>query len=55
MLNFQIHLKVKQVIKIEECHERSIMHTHTQNKNLYKLSVVKGNALQQLQQHQLWQ
>jgi hypothetical protein len=29
--------------------------THTQNKNLYKLSVVKGNPLQQLQQHQLWQ
>jgi hypothetical protein len=26
-----------------------------QNKNLYKLSVVKGNPLQQLQQHQLWQ
>ena len=25
MLNFQIHLKLKQVIKIEECHERSIM------------------------------
>ena len=25
---------------------------HTQNKNLYKLSVVKGNPLQQLQQHQ---
>jgi hypothetical protein len=27
----------------------------TQNKNLYKLSVAKGNPLQQLQQHQLWQ
>jgi hypothetical protein len=26
-----------------------------QNKNLYKLSVVKGNPLQQLQQHQIWQ
>ena len=25
MSNFQIHLKLKQVIKIEECHERSIM------------------------------
>jgi hypothetical protein len=25
MLNFQIHLKLKQVIKIEECHERSIV------------------------------
>ena len=25
MLNFQIHLKLKQVIKIKECHERSIM------------------------------
>jgi hypothetical protein len=25
MLNFQIHLKLKQVIKIEDCHERSIM------------------------------
>ena len=25
MLNFQIHLKLKQMIKIEECHERSIM------------------------------
>jgi hypothetical protein len=25
MLNFQIHLKLKQVINIEECHERSIM------------------------------
>jgi hypothetical protein len=25
MLNFQIHLKLKQVIKIEECHERSTM------------------------------
>ena len=25
MLNFQIHLKLKQGIKIEECHERSIM------------------------------
>ena len=25
MLNFQIHLELKQVIKIEECHERSIM------------------------------
>jgi hypothetical protein len=64
MLNFQIHLKLKQVIKIEECHERSIMaclklllneKLGLQNKNLYKLSVVKGNPLQQLQQHQLWQ
>jgi hypothetical protein len=90
MLNFQIHLKLKQVIKIEECHERSIMaclklllneklglsalypnnsihfpsqlrwrwdknYRPPQNKNLYKLSVVKGNPLQQLQQHQLWQ
>jgi hypothetical protein len=25
MLNFQIHLKLKQVIKIEGCHERSTM------------------------------
>jgi hypothetical protein len=87
MLNFQIHLKLKQVITIEECHERCIMaclklllneklglsalypymyipsqlrwrwdkNYPPQNKNLYRLSVVKGNPLQQLQQHQLWQ
>jgi hypothetical protein len=42
MLNFQIHLKLKQVIKIEECHERSIMLTC--ENTLSTSAVLRGNT-----------